>query len=65
MATSEALNSIEQQLTEAAELQLTGTITEELYVSMVRGAIAVLPTPAAPQATFRCSSDCSNGSATS
>ena len=48
MATSEALNSIEQQLTEAAELQLTGTITEELYVSMVRGAIAVLPTPAAP-----------------
>eukprot|EP00966_Prymnesium_polylepis_P324515 7380553-Prymnesium_polylepis.2 len=43
------LAAIERQLTEAAELHLMGTLTEELYVASVRGALAALPMPAAPK----------------
>ena len=45
----EELAAIERQLTEAAELHLTGTLTEGLYVAAVHGAVAALPTPAAPK----------------
>jgi hypothetical protein len=45
----EALDAIEAQLTEAAELHLTGALTEGLYVVAVRGALAALPKPAAPK----------------
>ena len=43
------LAAIERQLTDAAELHLMGTLTEELYVASVRGALAALPMPAAPK----------------
>ena len=42
------LDAIEQQLVQAAELHLTGTLTEALYISTLRGALAVLPTSEAP-----------------
>ena len=45
----EALAAIERQLTEAAELHLTGTLSEGLYVAAVHGAVVALPTPAAPK----------------
>ena len=43
------LDSIEEQLTQAAELQLIGAVTQALYVSTLRGALAVLPMPLAPE----------------
>ena len=37
------LTGIERQLTQAAEMQLTGRLSDELYLSLVRGALALLP----------------------
>ena len=48
-AAMEELAAIERQLTEAAELHLTGMLSEALYVASVRGALVGLPTPAAPR----------------
>ena len=45
----EELAAIERQLSEAAELHLTGMLSEALYVASVRGALVGLPTPAAPR----------------
>ena len=39
------LDGIEQQLTEAAELMLTGAASEAMHVTMLRGALSLLPTP--------------------
>ena len=41
-----ALDAIEEQLTQGAELLLLGTCNEAIYDSIVRGALATLPTPA-------------------
>jgi hypothetical protein len=37
------LTGIERQLTQAAEMRLTGRLSDELYLSLVRGALALLP----------------------
>ena len=46
---SEQLGAIEQELVQAAELYLSGAIKEPLYNAMLRGSLAVLPKPAAPE----------------
>ena len=43
------LDAIEKRLTEAAELQIAGTITEDLYISLLCGSLIALPTPQAPE----------------
>ena len=35
------LAGIERQLTQAAEMQLTGGLSDELYISLLRGALAL------------------------
>ena len=34
---------------EAAELQIAGTVSEDLYISLLRGSLVALPTPQAPE----------------
>lgn len=46
---SDVLCSIERQLAGAAELHFSGMMNEELYISTVRGALAMLPMLKAPQ----------------
>ena len=43
-----ALGCIEKELTEAAELHLTGDLSEPLYKALVRGSVSSLPKPMAP-----------------
>ena len=43
------LADIESQLTQAAELVLSGGIPEALFASVIRGALAMLPMPLAPR----------------
>ena len=43
------LDGIERQLTQAAEMQLTGALSDELYVSVVRGALRLVPMLERPQ----------------
>ena len=40
---NDTLATIERQLTQAAEMQLTGALTEEMGSALVRGALALLP----------------------
>ena len=42
------LDAVEKRLTEAAELQIAGTIGEDLYISLLRGSLIALPRPQAP-----------------
>ena len=42
------LDEIERQLTEAAELNVVGTLNDNMYLIMVKGALVALPTPPAP-----------------
>ena len=43
------LADLEQQLTQAAELFISGSIPEALYASTLRGVLATLPAPPAPR----------------
>ena len=47
----EELGTIERQLTAAAELHLSGSLPEALYLATVRGALATLPMPVDGRAT--------------
>ena len=40
---NDTLAKIERQLTQAAEMQLAGSLSEELYSAVIRGALAMLP----------------------
>jgi hypothetical protein len=42
------LDGIERQLTEAAELVLTGGLSEALHAAALLGALSLLPKPLAP-----------------
>ena len=47
-AVVKALGAIEQDLTEAAELFLTGSLSSSLYITMKSGCVAKIPMPKAP-----------------
>eukprot|EP00966_Prymnesium_polylepis_P135678 3136421-Prymnesium_polylepis.1 len=46
--TAVLLDGIERQLTEAAELVLTGGVSEALHAAALHGALMLLPKPLAP-----------------